>query len=65
MPNSIERLFDVEESCCAVLFKLEARGDDIDYPVTLLDSGVEGSKAELMVGNYILGFNDGVEPFEE
>jgi hypothetical protein len=55
VPGSVERLFEVQERCCSVLFKLKGGSYHLDYSVTLKDDKVGGSETKLVVKDDVLG----------
>ena len=60
MPDSIERLSDVQKDTPAILSSLKGRGNGIGDAEALLDSRMEGSETKLVGGDDLLRLEDDI-----
>ena len=65
MPDSIKRLFNIEEGHSEILFKLKGGCHSIHYSMALMDCGVVRAEAKLAIWNDILAFQDRIETSKE
>ena len=65
VPDSIERLSDIEKDAPAILPLLKGIGNEVNYAKALLDRGVEGAESKLVRWYNSLWVKDGNETLEE